>query len=507
MMVRLRTLSLVALMAFAPCPAAANWLSELGHIATTAGKTGGRLAGDVSGGLRAGATAISKLDPDVQKFAIAAEALPDGAWRLRNAAGETITATGPEGLGAALKGLQLEGSDTSKLKVFIDEESAFRGREALDGLPKGAELHLATDDVTFPLVRRGGGETTELFAEIGGTAVLAMKDRKLFGEALWQLRRPLGKSGLRVLSLDPGGPKAFASLARRSPEGMPLAETIDPAELDGALYSLRGGTALVTGKIEDGVLAFTGPSGAEGTLKVTDLMAAAERSDVNIFLLDAGAAKQPGGTTWLFQERGIAKLDEAMAKANLGDFIAALSKGQGRLEVGADWGAGGHFRLSVKPADSDLPVPVAASEGPSLAEQSVEFALDLAGRAAGNVAPQSLSAGLNGRDRQWDLDNRLVPGVPAGWQIWALTGLLFGTVAFFETRRWWRFAMRRLGLAERPGTWGSWFAQGSIYWLLFTPILGWATFVALIVRMTVQQFVDLVTFLGSLGRRGKAGAS
>ena len=297
---------------------------------------------------------------------------------------------------------------------------------------------------------------------------------------------------MRVLSLDKDGPKTLGTLGKRGAEGLPVAEAVDPAALEAALPSLRGQTVIVTGKVEGETLAFTGVSGASGTVPIADLMQAAERSDVNILVLDAGVAKQPGGTTWLWQERGIAHLDTAMAKTTLGDFIGALSRGQGRLAVDADWGASGHFRLSAKPAASDAPTASGEAAGQSFGESTVAFAVDLASKIAGNVAPQATAASLNSRDTQWDLDNRLIPGIPADVQLSLAISWVLGLIGFHEARRWWAFLQRKVAGVTPPFSWPRRIGSEALYWFIFAPLIGSLAFGVTVVRVLIDQVMSMV---------------
>ena len=379
--------------------ARAHWLSGLGEIAATAGKAG-KLAGEaaeLSAGLAAGAKVIAKLPAELRAGAIAAEALPDGAWRLHSAAGETITATSADGVKAALAGLKsgLPDSGTAGLTFYVGEDSAFQNPVSLASLPADAKLQLAIEDASYPLLRQGDGVAAQLYAELNGGVILRLADRKLFDEAIWQLRRPLGKAGIRVLHLDTGGPKILPGVGRRSADGLPLAESIDPDALAVALGSIRGQTIIVSGRMDAKMLAFAGKSGPPGTIALDELLRAAEAQDVNLLLLDTGAAKQPGGTTWLWQERGIAGLDSAMAKASLGDFITVLARGQGRLAIAADWGEGGHFRLTVTPPAADAPAASGEVASAGISGSIGDFAAVLSEKLAGHVAPQATTISLN----------------------------------------------------------------------------------------------------------------
>lgn len=482
-----------------PIPASANWLTSLGEIASTAGRTGGKLAGEVSIGLESAAKIISKLPAELQKGAIAAEALPDGAWRLRNAAGETITATTPEGIRGALTGLEPGLKETGSFSFYVNEDAAFQNVTALEALPSDAQIHVAIDDASYPLLRQGKGDAAKLFAELDGNLIISIADRTLFDEAIWQLKRPLGKAGIRVLSLDGGGARALPAAGRRSAEGLPLAETIDVGALDTAFASIRGQTVIVSGKIEAGAVGFTGVSGKTGSIPLADLTRAAEAQDVNLLMLDAGTPKQPGGTTWLWQERGIANLNTAMAHTTLGHFISALSRGQGRITITTDWGEGGHFRLTAVPAASDAPAASAAAPQAGLGERAAEFAAHVAEKLAGNVAPQSTVISLNSRNTQWDLDHRLIPGVPA-WILYAYAaGWVSGLIAFTETRRWWRFLTR--GWLSTAPSWPRRTIMTAVYWLIFTPLVGWPALMSFFVRSIIEQIVAFFRLLAWPFRR------
>ena len=494
---------LLTVIACWPIPASANWLTSLGEIASTAGRTGGKLAGEVSLGLESAAKIISKLPAEVQKGAIAAEALPDGAWRLRNAAGETITATSPEGIRGALTGLEPGLKDAGRFSFYVNEDAVFQNATSLEALPADAQIRVAIDEASYPLLRQGKGEEAKLFAELNGNVIISLADRTLFDEALWQLQRPLGKAGIRVLSLDTEGAKFLPSVGRRSAEGMPLAETIVAALLDSAFSAVRGQTVIVSGKIESGIVSFRGVSGNTGSIPVADLMRAAEAQDVNLVLLDAGTPKQPGGTTWLWQERGIVNLGPAMANSTLGDFISALSRGQGRLLIETDLGQGGHFRLTAAPASSNAPAASGAAAQPGLGERVLEVSATIAEKLAGNVAPQATIVSLNSRNTQWDLDNRLIPGIPA-WILFSYAaGWVSGLIAFAETRRWWRFLTRRW-LSSQP-SWPRRVVMNTAYWLIFTPLAGWPALMVFFVRSFIEQAWALLRLLASPFRRKQHG--
>jgi hypothetical protein len=493
---RIIATAVFALMALAP--AEANWLSELGEIAATGGKVG-KLTGEVSAGLEGAARLIAKLPASTQQGAIAAEAMEGGAWRFRNAGGDTITATSPEGVRGALTGLAPDlAASGGKLSFYVSEDSAFAGAASLDAFPAGSSLYVIADDAPIRMLRSGTGDTARLYAELDGSVLVAMTDQRLFAEALWQLKRPLGKSGIRIVSLEVGGPSFLPSVAKRSSEGLPQAEIVNATDLGSALRSLRGQTVVVTGQIEGEALKFTGVSGADGSVRVADLMAAVQGQDVNLLLLDTGTPKQPGGTTWLWQERGIAHLDAAMAETSLGDFISALGRGQGRMEIAASWGDSGHLRLTASPVRPDAPAASGEAVTPGLGGQISDISLTIAEKLAGHVVPNSATASLNSRDTQWDLDNRLIPGIPAGFQISYAVSWLAGLLGFSQARRWWRFLTR---MRQGPPEWPWRLIYEAAYWLVFAPLIGPLALAAVILRSAIEQAVGLWRLLTSPFRR------
>ena len=476
----MRGVILIVVVLLAAGPAAANWLSTLGEIAATSGKAG-RVVSEMSAGLEGAARIIDKLPALAKKTAVAAEALPDGAWRFRNSAGDVITATGTDGVKGALKGLAVDGDN---LALYLNEEAAFTGAGALDGLPETAKLHVVVDDTPFPLLRQGKGEAARLYAVLDSNVIVALTDQKLFGEAVWQLKRPLGKSGIRVASLDTTGPAFLPAAGARTAEGLPQAEVLNAANIATGLASMRGQTLIVTGSAEGDVLKFTGITGESGSVAIPDLMHAAEQQDVNLLLLDGGTPKQPGGTTWLLQTRGIAHIDKAMAEASLGDFIAALGKGQGRMEIETDWGQSGHLRLSAAPARAQAPVASGEIKAAGVGERVTDFAAELARQLAGQVVPGSATASLNSRDTQWDLDSRLIPGIPAGLQIWYAVSWIFGLLGFSQARWWWRLITRtRANALSWP--WRGLYEAG--YWLIFAPLVGTFAFAAVVLKSVFDQ--------------------
>ena len=92
-------------------------------------------------------------------------------------------------------------------------------------IPKGIDIQRHWDAIhveisselgkdSFPLVRRAGSARDTLFAEVRPNLIVELSDQKLFSEAIVRLERPLNRSSIRTLSLDPGGPQTLSSTPR-----------------------------------------------------------------------------------------------------------------------------------------------------------------------------------------------------------------------------------------------------------------------------------------------------
>lgn len=474
-----RVLAVAALALLASTSAEARLLDELGAFVSSSG-TAAKISGDVSPGLRNAAELIADLPAGAQAGAVAAEPLEGGAWRFRNAAGDTITATSPEGIVGALSGLVPEAAKGGTgLSFYLGEVDALASAAALEALPKASRLHVVVKGRAYPLLRTKSGPNLPLYAEIDPNVILAMSDAEVFGQALWQLERPLGPAGIRVASLDAGGVGAVS----HGGDGLPQTVTVNADQVNLAFSRLRGQTLIVTGEIDGDALSFTGVSGASGRVPVAELLQSARAQDVNLLLLDAGTPVQPGGTTWLLQERGIAHLDKAMAHATLASFVAALAQSQGRMEIAADWEDDAHLRLTASPAGGGAPEASGESQSRGLGEQITDLSAAIAVKLSGHVVANAVTASLNGTARQWDLEHRLIPGIPAGWQWAYLASWMLGLLGYFQARAWWRFLTRSW---QAPPEMPYRIAYELGFWLVFAPLVGPLSVLAVLVRLGVQ---------------------
>ena len=482
----------VMLLAATACGATANagWLTKVIGVAEHAAPGAGRVTG---GTLDRAARHLRALPGKAEGgAALAAEATQEGHWRFINKAGETFTAGTSEELKRVASVLLPDAKPDGKLTLYVTEDTVFRNRAATRDLPKGTELFVVVEGESYRILGRGDGTSERLFAEIRPGLVADLADHAQFREAVWQLARPLDKASVRVLALEPGGPPRLASTPRIDPATKrAMVDTIDPASLSAALGSVRGQTLLVTGRV-DGRLLYIQPStGAERSLLLPDLFKAAEEADVNLVVLrTASTPRQPGGRNWLWLKVQVKGLDQAMQRARVADFLGTLAGANGRMVVTAT-SAGRRTVIAVKPA-SDLPGPALSPMG----DLFTGIASDITGR----VATAGIEANLRSSERQSELDQRLIPGIPSDIQIGYFALVLLGLFGAPVSRSWWRRLWPPETASDYAGASGYWAARivrGGAFLLLFLPLTAPVAAPLTLAR----QAWDMVTLPARLWRR------
>jgi hypothetical protein len=444
-------------------PAGANWLSRLARGTGEAGEAGVKAGKLGLGALDSAASYVAKLPPPAKGVALAAHATPEGHWKFVNREGEVFTAGNADELSRVTGTLAPELPADGKLSLYLSEDTVFRERALLADLPADADLHLVVGDDSYRLARRTQGGAEKLVAEVRPNITVEIGDRKLFEEAVFRLGRSLNRSNIRVLALEPGGPKALASVPRFDPATKTaLVDQIDPGSLPQALGKIKGQTVLVTGRVEGDALHFLPAGGPEQKLFVHEMLRAAAAADVNLVILKAAQPRQPGGRNWLWQKVAVAGLDDAMQRTTFADFLNALGASGGELTVTAAQGSPGRIVLSATPTGK-----TAAPLTDTVGEWIGEF--------TGNVAVQAVEVFARDADREKELDARFIPGIPSAIQIGYLVGLVLGVLGLGVARSWWA----RIWPPEQPqeyrGTLGYRAAQAArvtALVLIFLPVAG-----------------------------------
>lgn len=469
-------------------PALAGWLSRIGRIADDTGGAGsvmrhGLGASDDLGGMFA--RHMKALPPETQSgAALAAHATPEGHWRFVNRDGEAFTAASAVEMERALSTLLPDRppGPAAKLELYLSEDTVFRRPDLIGGLPADANLNLLSGNTAFKLSRITG-EPLALAAEIKPHLRLRLQpgEAHLFAEAVWQLSRPLNKSNMRVVSLEPGGAHVIPSVPRLDAVTKAAeVDRVDPWKLPSALRSLKGQTVVVTGRVDGQTLRFKPEGGAERTVLVDDLMTAARDADVNLVLLQSDKALQPGGRNWLWQSLEVKGLDDALQRSTLADFLEALGSVRGGLAIGASNSQAGRVRFDIVPAKpADIAAPIS--------DTIVGWTADILTRMLGNVTIEAIKVDAVDKERQDELDRRIVPGIPSHLQ-WAYFGaVVLGLIGFQYSWGWWvRLwpAEQRAEYAGAVGYQAARVVRVLLYLLVFLPIVGipagvWAMLVGL----------------------------
>lgn len=445
----------------------AGWLSRLGRGAAEVGEAGAKAGKYGIAALDNAAEFVAKLPPMAKGVPLAAHATPEGHWKFVNKDGDVFTAGTADELSRVTATLAPSLGADGKLALYLSEDTVFGQRARLKDLPSDAELHVVVDQDSYRLSRHGSGGGEKLLAEVRDNLVVELSDRDMFEEAVFQLGRPLNKSNIRVLALEPGGPGRLDSVPRFDPATKTaLVDAIDPAALPAALATLKGQTVLVTGRVEGDALHFRPVSGPEQTTKLGELRAAASAGDVNLVILESASPLQPGGRNWLWQKIAVGGLDEALKRASFADFLNALGASRGQLTVSAARDGMGRTLLTAVPT-GQAATPLTGVLG--------DWVGGVTDNVLGNVAVQGVSAFLRDGDRQRELDLRLIPGIPSWIQICYLAGIAAGVLGWSVARGWWARIWPPEGREDYGNAIGFRAAQGArflAFVLAFLPVAG-----------------------------------
>jgi hypothetical protein len=459
--------------------AEAGWLSRLARLADEAGEAGARTGKLGLGALDNAAQHVARLPaPEKGAAALAAHATPEGHWKFVNREGEVFTAATADELARVTSTLAPEMSPGGKLSLYLSEDTVFDGGKLIDALPAGAELHLVDGGKSYRLRRAPHESGGKLLAEAGNNLTIEIADRALFNEAVFHLGRSLSASNVRVIALEPGGPGRLGSVPRFDPKTkMALVDPIDPAALGGALLRIKGQTAILSGRIEGDALVFRGAQGAEARLDLMSLRREAEAADVNLVVLHSPASHQPGGRNWLWQTVEVQGLDEALKRATYGDFLNALAAGSRELTVTASRDTLGRVVLQAVPAhQSPVPLPDGVDS----------WIGDLLGHTTGNVGVHAVTLHTRDKERQEELDLRVIPGIPSVLQFLYLGSIAFAFLGWEFSFSWWRRLWppeQRTDYAGGTGYHAARAARGLAFLLVFASIVGMPAFAA---TMAVQ---------------------
>jgi hypothetical protein len=185
-----------------------------------------------------------------------------------------------------------------------------------------------------------------------------------------------------------------------------------------------------------------------------------------------------------------------MEPARFADFLNALGGTNSRLVVSAN-PAGRRTTLEVK--------PIAEFSGPLQTPVSDLFA-GIVSDVTGRVITTGLDASMRSAERQVELDQRFIPGVPSDFQVGYLVLVVLGLFGVPISRAWWRRLWPPEAATEYAGRAGyvaARIVRGSVFLLLFLPLTAPLTAPLNLVR----QAWDAVTLPARLWRRVTGQAS
>lgn len=426
-MIPLRVILLLvslAVLTTAPPVAQAGWLDRLARLGEHVPTRSIRSASS----LEHAATAVARLPERLEGggIALAAQLTQEGHWTLVSRTGERFMAAGSDELRRGLALLAPEAATPgAKAVLHVTEDTLFRLRERVAELPRGSEIVLVTTAGTSPVRITSSGVQV---APRPGLWVNAA-DQASYGEVQHYLGRPLNRANVRLLALDPGGPSSLSATPRIDPaNGRALVDAIDPSALAATMSRIRAQTAVLVGRVDGDVLVARGPRGGETRLPLTAVRDAAAAYDVDLIILHSASGTQPGGRNWLWMKTEVKGLDDALRRATMADFLAALRRGASELIVTAN-GTGPRTAIEIinRPAPGASTV---ARVGGRIGEMTLEVAGQLTVEGAKITAPA--------RERHEELDRRIFKAVPSiVTNLW-IGGLVLGLMALRVARDWWQ---------------------------------------------------------------------
>lgn len=468
---------LMALLALvAVSPVSAGWLTRLAKEAGEAGSDAGKLGAAKTGlaGLDSGVLVLRSIPDSPDAVRLAAHATPEGHWSFANRNGDVFTAADPEEMGRLVQSLAPDAASSGKagsLALYLDETTVFKHRDRIDALPDNARLYVTVDGKPYRLVRRGDGATARFSVRMRRNVEVPMGNRALFDEAVWQLSRRLNKADIRVVALDEKGADAL--------RGVPVfdkgtqqarVDRLKPDQLMQSFRDVRGQTVLLKGRVDGDQFVVTPSGGSQRQIPIADLTSSAARHDVNVVLLQGQGVQQPGGRNWFWQTVEVDGLKDAVKRATYADFLNALGEKRGMFSVRAQAQGEGRVLVQATPVTDASSVPYGDVVG-----DIGDWVGHVTSQVTGNVITNAVTASVNSKERQTELDWRLVPHVPSIYQLIYLAGIVCGLLSWAITRSWWRYVWKREARAEYASTFGYFAARivkALFYTFVFLPLVG-----------------------------------
>ncbi len=465
----------------------------LSKIFREAGEAGSKAAKHGSGSLDNAAAVLRKLpDGDGAGPALAVHATPEGHWTFVNKKGEQFTAGTKDELARAPKTLLNEQAAGQPLTLYLTDDTIFEHAARIKDLPVNAKLKLVVKKDSYRLVSSVNSPTGYV-AQVRPNLRVELASQDKLHEALYRLARPIKRANIRVLALEPGGPKRLSSVPSSDPATRArLIETVDPADLATAMAPLKGQTVVVTGEVKAGVLHYQPGGAPAGQKSLAELAEAARRSDVNLVVLRSSSPTQPGAKTWLWRTVEVDGLDTALKRPTFADFLQSVSTESGDMLVSVREGGRGRLVLTANPT---------GGTSPAVGENISGWLESITTHVTGSVVTNGITAFTRDEDREREFSMRLLPGIPSSIQIGYALSLVAGLIGLGVAREWWRKlwpAERRAEYAGAVGFHAARCARLLAFVLLFLPLVGGPALVWSFVRPAVLLVMWPFRIIGGL---------
>jgi hypothetical protein len=470
----LLTVLVAALIALTTGSATADIFSR---ILQSAERAGGKAVRSSAGQLDDALNLARRFEVPQGGAALAAHVDQHGTWIFINKAGERFTAASPDEVARAVPSLA-PNAEPGKLVVVLSQDAVVRHSAALRQLPDGADLRLATNGRTYRVTRLSGGSSARVHVRENLVVETHLPD--VFAEAIWQLERPLRRAAIRVLALDSQGPRVLASAPRIDPvTRRAITDRIAPDSLAGALSKIKGQMAILVGRVVGDRLYYRAGDATEHWLSLSAVQTAARDADANLLILQSNAPRQPGIRNWLWQRAAVTGLDEALGKATLADFLNAVAASNSSiLRFTVQQTQGARITFSATPVGRTSAIPSFGLDG-VMTEALAEI--------TAQIAATAVSGEFRDRDRQRELDMRIIPGIPSDFQIAYFLAMFAGLIGLAPLLQWWKRLWPpelRQEYAGRTGYIAARTARLLCFVFLFMPIAGMpAAIVALLMQI------------------------
>ncbi len=470
-------------------PSAAGILSKL---LREAGEAGGKVGKHGIGSLDNAASALRKLPDGDAATALAVHATPEGHWVLVNKKGDQFTAGTPDELSRAPKTLLGMVGDGKPLALYLTEDTVFEQVGRLKDLPSNAKLNVVAGKKAYRLAP-ALDQPTGFAVQVRPNLNVALSKKALLHEALYRLQRPLNSANIRVLALQPGGPKRLSSVPGYDPKTKRrLIESVEPENLKSALGKLKGQTVVVTGEVKGSRLYFEPASTPAGQIDLKDLAEAARGADVNLVVLRSTSPTQPGAKTWLWQTVEVDGLETALKRPTFADFLQSVTANSGDLLIKTNRGAHGRLVFTAKPT---------GTTAGDVTGQIGSWIDIVSEQVTGTIATQGITAFTRDRDQELEHALRLVPGIPSSAQILYAFSIFAGLMGLGVAREWWRKLWPQEKRGEYSGKFGfqaARIARGLAFVLAFLPLVGIPAVIWSYLRPLIKIITAPFRFVGRL---------